>query len=66
MKEEEPVKTFGDFTERCWLMIMLFADVLKMAFEELKSLWREIDLSWIEEVNDRMMRDEDRKYYAAA
>lgn len=70
MNEEEPVKTFGDFTERWWTVYMFFMDMLTELYREavatLKELRKEIDLSWIDEVNDRVMRDEDRKYYAAA
>jgi len=71
MNEEEPVKTFGDFTERWWTVYMFFMDMLTELYREavatLKELRKEIDLSWIDEVEDRLKREEeDLKYYAAA
>ncbi|MCK9360774.1 hypothetical protein M0Q28_00910 [Patescibacteria group bacterium] len=71
-RDPEGVYTFGEFTERSWTVLMLWADLIMGLYEDLmkvlKSLRDEIDLSWLDDA-ERMreeLRDADRKYHAAA
>ncbi len=71
-EDEEPVTTFGGFTERWWTVYMLWVDLLMSLYEDLKkslkALRDEVDLSWLDDA-ERMreqLRDHDRNYYPAA
>jgi len=67
MPEEEPVKTFGNFTERSWLVIMLFVDIMKQIYDDIVALWGEVTLSWMDEMDaQHRQQEEDRTLYAAA
>lgn len=71
-RDPEGVYTFGEFVERFWTVFMLWADLFMGLYEDmkksLKGLREEIDLRWLEEA-ERMreeLREQDRKYHAAA
>jgi hypothetical protein len=55
MDEEETVKTFGDFTERWWMMYMLLVDLLTTLYEDLmkalRAAYDDITLFWMDETD---------------
>ena len=55
MDEEETVKTFGNFTERWWMMYMLLVDLLTTLYEDLmkalRAAYDDITLFWMDETD---------------
>lgn len=62
-QEEEPFKTFGDYTERWWTVYMLLLDVIVQLYRDLQAAWRSL---WDEQDVVHARGDEDRSLYAAA
>jgi len=72
MPEQEPVKTFGDFTERWWTVYMIFIDLVTQLYEDFvkwlntMAEWAEKSRAYDDEMMRESLRDMDRTLHPAA